>query len=89
MEIDGLSASVTFGDTNLNLSGGKLKPGINTIGVSSTFGDITVIVPNNVEVMINAATTFGDINALGWDSERYLESGRAEDRRYDAASTKL
>ncbi len=89
MEIDGLSASVTFGDTNLNLSGGKLKPGINTIGVSSTFGDITVIVPNNVEVMINAATTFGDINALGRTASGISNRVVQKTDGYDAASTKL
>ncbi|SYZ74041.1 hypothetical protein TRIP_C60311 [Candidatus Zixiibacteriota bacterium] len=89
MEIDGLSVSVTFGDTHINLSGGKLKPEINTIGVSSTFGDITVVLPNNVEVSINAANTFGDITALGRTASGMSNRIVQKTDGYDAASTKL
>ena len=89
MEIDGLSSSMVFGDTRIDLTGGRLKPGVNRVTVSSVFGDIKVLVPPGVEAAASASNTFGDIDVLGKSAEGIGNSLHSQTAGYDSASIKI
>ena len=89
MEIDGLDFSSVFGDMSLNLAEAKLKSGVNKVHVSTTFGDITVIVPNNMEAKAYGATTFGDLYVLGRSASGISKSITMQSDGYDAATDKV
>lgn len=89
IEIDGFRSSSVFGDTILNLAGARLKPGLNKIDLSGTFGDITVIVPNNIEASANASSTFGDVYVFGRASSGMSSRLQHQTEGYDTASSKL
>lgn len=88
-EIDGFSTSNTFGDNTISLAGARLKSGINRIRVSGVFGDITIIVPANMEVFAYGSTTFGDLFILGKSESGISNSLQNQTDRYDSASTKV
>jgi lia operon protein LiaF len=89
MEIDGLSSSMVFGDTKIDLTGGRLKSGVNRVTVSSVFGDIKILVPPGVEAAATVSNTFGDIDALGKSAEGIGNSLRSQTAGYDSASIKI
>ncbi len=89
VEIDGLECSSVFGDMSLNLAEAKLKSGVNKVQVSTTFGDITVIVPNNMEAKAYGATTFGDLYVLGRSASGISNSITMQSDGYDNATDKI
>ncbi len=89
IEIDGFRSSSVFGDTILNLAGARLKPGLNKIDFSGTFGDITVIVPGNIEASANASSTFGDLYVFGRAASGISSRLQHQTDGYDTASSKL
>jgi len=89
VEIDGLDYSSVFGDMSLNLAEAKLKTGINKIYVSATFGDITVIVPSDMEAKAYGATTFGDLYVLGRSASGISNRLTMQSDGYDNATDKV
>jgi len=87
--IDGMSYSTVFGDTTVNLSGGILKNGSNRLVVSATFGDVTVIVPADMEASAYSSTTFGDIYAFGKTASGISSSLTASTDGFDTAEPKV
>lgn len=89
MEIDGIERSSVFGDTFITLDGAHLKPGINCVVLSATFGDITVLVPPGIEVRADTATTFGEINFFGRSSSGISNHFSQQTDGYESAGTKV
>jgi predicted membrane protein len=89
IEIDGLDNSSVFGDISINLAGAKLKAGVNKVFVSATFGDITVIVPSNMEAKAYGATTFGDLYVLGRSASGISNRLTMQSDGYDNAADKV
>ncbi len=56
-----LTARVLFGSLVLDLRDARLAPGVTTIEVNVTMGNVEVIVPPGVEVEIDATSTLGHI----------------------------
>ena len=88
-EIDGLSVSTVFGDNTISLSGARLKNGINRLMVSGVFGDITVIIPSNMEVFAYGSTTFGDVFILGKTETGISNHLQGQTDGYDTAGAKV
>jgi predicted membrane protein len=89
MEVDGLDTSITFGDTFISLVGAKLNPGINYVSLSSSFGDITVIIPERMEVLAAASNTFGDLHILDKMVDGLSNHLSAQTAGYSAAESKV
>jgi len=89
MEVDGLENSTVFGDTFLSLAGAKLKSGISRVSISTTFGDITVMIPAGMEVAATAAATFGDLHILDKMADGISSRLSAQTPGYEAAASKL
>ena len=88
-DIDGFTTTTTFGDTTINLAGGKLKGGLNRIRATCTFGDITIIVPGNMEAEAYGTTTFGDIHIFGKTESGVSNTLQEKTAGYDAAVSKV
>ncbi len=88
-EIDGLENSTVFGDTFLSLAGAKLKPGINRLRILTTFGNITVLVPEGVEALASAKSTFGDLRIFDKTAGGISNFLMAQTPGYDMASSKV
>lgn len=89
IEIDGLESSTVFGNTFLSLAGAKLKPGLNRINIGTTFGDITVIVPERMEASASATATFGNLHVFDRMADGISNRLTAQTSGYEAASSKL
>jgi predicted membrane protein len=89
IEVDGFQSSTTFGDTFVTLSGAKLKAGINRLEISTTFGDITVVVPEKMEAQARASATFGNLHIFDKIADGISNSLTAQTPGYEAASAKL
>jgi len=88
-EIDGLESSTVFGNTFLSLAGAKLKPGQNRINIATTFGDITVIVPERMEASASASATFGNLHVFDKMADGISNRLSAQTSGYEVASSKI
>jgi predicted membrane protein len=89
MDIDGLSRSVSFGDMTINLSGARLKSGVNKATFKSSFGSLKVIVPSSIEFKAELSSSFGHAEALGKSSEGLSDHLTCQTDGYDLAPSKL
>jgi lia operon protein LiaF len=69
-ELGNFVASQIVGDLTVDLTGSRLKPGINNITISTIIGDSSIIIPRQFPLKISAKTILGDI-----DFERRREGG--------------
>ncbi|MEP0828996.1 MAG: cell wall-active antibiotics response protein [bacterium] len=88
-EIDGTNVSCAFGDCFLNLTGAKLKPGTNQIFVATTFGDVTIMVPKNIEVWVFGTSTMGDLVIFDRKVSGISNSLSHQTPGYDTAAVRL
>lgn len=88
-EIDGTNISCTFGDCFLNLTGAKLKQGTNQVSITATFGDVTVLVPKDMEVWIFGTSTIGDLVILDRKVSGISNSLSHQTADYDTAAVRL
>jgi len=89
LDIDGFSGSTTFGDNTVNLSGGKLKSGVNRIRVTCIFGDITIVVPANIEALAYGSSTFGDVYIFGKTDTGMSSRLQNQTDGYETAASKV
>lgn len=64
-EFRGGMISCTFGDVNVDLSGVALADGEHVLKIDGVFGDLHVLVPKDMEMMVTARAVFGDVRVLG------------------------
>jgi predicted membrane protein len=57
--------SATFGEANLDVRTAKLVPGENILRLSALFGEISVIVPQGLHVLIDSSARFGEVSVPG------------------------
>ena len=88
-DIDGTELSHFIGDTELNLTGAQLKPGINRMDISSFIGDIKVLVPDGMAVEVHCSGAFGDYFLLDHKEDGIFVSTTGKTPGYDAAENKL
>jgi predicted membrane protein len=88
-EIDGMNVSCVFGDSRVNLTGAKLKQGINQMSISTTFGDAVVVVPSGVEVWAFGTSTMGDVEIFDRRVSGISNSLSHQTTGYDTASVKV
>lgn len=88
-EIDGTNISHFIGDTELNLSGGTLKPGINKMSISSFIGDIRLNVPKEWAVEVAGSSFIGCHLLIERKQDGIFTSSRFKTAEYDGAEKKL
>ncbi len=88
-EVDGANFSHFIGDTELNLTGAQLKPGINNLTVSHFIGDIDILVPEGMAVEARCSGAFGDVYLLDRKEGGIFISASKKTADYDAADRKL
>jgi predicted membrane protein len=57
--------SATFGEANLDVRMAKLVPGENILRLSALFGEISVIIPAGLHVLIDSSARFGEVSVPG------------------------
>ena len=88
-EVDGANVSHFIGDTELNLSGGTLKPGLNKMSISSFIGDIRVSVPKEWAVELSGSSFIGGHLLVERKQDGIFSSSRFKSADYDGAEKKL
>jgi len=88
-EIDGSELNHFIGDTELNLSGAQLKPGVNTLSISNFIGDIKVLIPEGMAVEVHCSGAFGDYYLLDNKEDGIFVSATGKTPGYDAAEKRL
>ncbi len=88
-DINGMNFSTTFGNISINLSGGKLQGGDNKADFSAIFGDITVVVPKEMEVFAYGSATFGDLHILGKSASGISNNLTTQTDGFDSAASKV
>jgi lia operon protein LiaF len=88
-EISSLAYSTVFGDMHINLGGGRLKTDTGTLDVTATFGNITILIPADMETQAFASSVFGDLYVLGKSASGISNSLTAKSKDYDSAGARL
>ena len=88
-DFQGGSIKTVFGDVKVDLSHVQIQSGEKTLYLTTTFGDIRVIVPQNLAIAVRAASTFGDMNILGHKRGGIGQSVVHKTDGYDEAKIKL
>lgn len=88
-EIDGAEFSHFIGDTELNLSGVQLKPGVNLVAISNFIGDIRVFVPDDMAVEVHCSGAFGNYYLLDHKEDGIFVSATGKTPGYETAEKKL
>jgi predicted membrane protein len=57
--------SATFGEARLDVRMAKLVPGENILRLSALFGEISVIIPQGLHVLIDSSARFGEVSVPG------------------------
>ena len=57
--------SATFGEANLDVRMAKLVPGENILRLTALFGEISVIVPQGLHVLVDSSARFGEVSVPG------------------------
>jgi predicted membrane protein len=57
--------SATFGEANLDVRMAKLVPGENILRLSALFGEISVIIPEGLHVLVDSSARFGEVSVPG------------------------
>jgi predicted membrane protein len=65
LDLDGHTAITVFGSTRIDLTAAPLGPGQTHIKIVAVFGDVEVLVPDDVEIRVSGFTLFGAISHLG------------------------
>jgi predicted membrane protein len=87
-EVDGTNVSHFIGDTDLNLTGGTLRPGINRINLSGFIGDIRLFVPKDWPLEISGSAFIGSIYLLDRSKEGIFPTCNFRSADYEAAEKK-
>jgi predicted membrane protein len=88
-EVDGAHVSNFIGETDLNLSGGTLKAGVNKMSVSGFLGDIRLIIPQDWAVEISGSAFLGSIHLLDRSQDGIFPTCRYKSADFDTAEKKL
>jgi len=89
VDLDGLQLETVFGDISVAVSGANVKQGDNRISLSATFGDITVILPRNMDIFAYGSDTFGDLFILGQSQSGISNSLTVKTDGFDLATNKV
>ncbi|MBD3401258.1 hypothetical protein GF420_00050 [candidate division GN15 bacterium] len=84
-----VEVSSMFGDTEIKLHGGELQPGLNRMIVSGFLGDLRVLVPPEMPVMVHASSFAGDIDVLGRRSDGFGNNIELQTENYKDAERRL
>ena len=85
----GGSVNNVFGDIRIDLSRVKLAEECVKFYVSGVFGDLKVILPENISYRIKASAVAGDLTAFGNKREGIFPSLEHRDASYDTTKVKL
>jgi len=89
MEIGSRSFSTVFGDIEMDLVKATAREGINSLYVSAVFGDITLALPQNIEVLSYCSSAFGDLYNLGAAKSGITSNLTRRTEGYEKAATTL
>ncbi|MBN2226444.1 MAG: hypothetical protein JW763_03685 [candidate division Zixibacteria bacterium] len=89
VDLDGMRLETVFGDISLATSGANVKPGDNRISLTTTIGDITVIVPRMMEVFGYGTSTIGDQFILGRSQSGFSVTLTAKTDGFEQAARKV
>jgi lia operon protein LiaF len=88
-EIDGTDISHFIGDTEIDLTGAKLKSGVNKVNIATFIGDIRVMVPEGMAFSADCSAVFADIRLPDRKEGGIFLSARQKSVDYETADSKL
>ena len=89
VNMENVEVSSSFGDIEIKVHGAVLSPGLNRLIVSGFLGDIRVLIPANMAVMIHVNSTAGDAEALTKRVSGFGNTIEAQTPDYATAEKKL
>lgn len=89
LDLQNVSVTSMFGDTDILLRGGKLAPGLNRLIVSGFVGDTHVIVPKGFPVAVHCSNFLGDVDLFGRKGSGLGNSSEGQSADYASATEKL
>ena len=88
-EIGHVGASQLIGDLTIDLTGARLKPGVNTLNVSGVIGDTSIFLSSSFPLKISARSIVGDLRFDNRREEGFFPKLEYADNRYEQAAEKL
>jgi predicted membrane protein len=88
-EIGDVNTSQMIGDVAIDLNGGSLRLGTNTLNISNVIGDTTVLIPASFSTKISAKAIVGDLRLDGRREEGIFPKLEYADDNYDQATDRL
>lgn len=89
VNMENVEVSSSFGDLEIKVHGAVLNPGLNRMIVSGFLGDIRIMIPADMAVMIHANSTAGDAEALNKKVSGFGNTIEAQTQDYANADKKL
>ena len=89
MSLKNVEISGFLGEIEVNLSGGKLQPGLNRIIISNFIGDIRIFVPKGMPTFVHCSNFVGDIDIFGKRTSGFGNHIESQTANYTEASDKL
>jgi lia operon protein LiaF len=85
----GLDYSVTFGDIHIYLTKTEFAPGENKITVSVGFGDVYIVLPDDIPSKISSSCGIGDIRLFGQSTSGLPAKREYVDDTYNSSEKKI
>lgn len=89
VNMENVEVSCSFGDAEIKVHGGILVNGLNRLIVSGFLGDIRVLVPPDLAVMVHVTSTAGDVELLGRRVSGFGNNLDGQTANYPSAEKKL
>ncbi len=87
--INGAGITHVFGDIKINLSKTQMADGESFVNASTIFGDVDVLVSNDIDFHIDASCVLGDIVALDKKHDGLFQSASDQTPGFTTATNKL
>lgn len=89
ISLENIEVSMGIGDTEINLAGGHLVPGLNRLIISGFVGDIRVFIPKDISVFVHGSNFIGDIDISGKHTSGFGNNLDYQTTEYNTSTSKL
>lgn len=89
LTLENVEVSSVIGDVDINLTGGKLRAGLNRMIFSGFIGDIRIMVPRDFAVFAHCSNFVGDIDVVGRHGSGFGNNIDWQSDNYESADSKL
>ena len=89
INLENVEVSSVIGDVEMNLTGGKLCPGLNRLIFSGFISDLRLMIPKSMAVFTHCSNFIGDIDVAGRRASGFGNNIDWQSDNYESADSKL